>query len=739
MNAVQKKTLLPLILILILSLVLSACGSGFLKEEPAKPPAEETVEVPAEPPPAEASSHPEAAVRTIFTLDGGEQQIPLAPPATFPDLISRKVERGEWERGEGIMVLLKTFAGEIDPGQLEVDFTAIEGDASDVTEMASDYLDSPETDSETASEIERLLRVLIPTQEILDRISQTENQSARSGGIYHTSASLQDGASAACAGLEDEGFDAVIDSEATCYLYREIQQGAYRYRVYYPAWWKDEPDKLSWVDDTMSALQDSAEVYTQLGDLEDINIVFSPVQPDDLQNTLAYRTPVAEDQPCPITILPKGLGGGTDRYQQTLAHEIFHCFQAWNMTENSGDTGEWWEEGSAEYFSNVVFPSTNDEHRFLDDYHNWAPYNTWFEFSYENFLLFQYLGNQLGNETVIQLLQETSAKGGIPAQQQYLTDYPNLHNLFQNFVVATLSTGIPDTSGEMITYPSAVVRPLRNITTETREVFPIEPFAAGRFGISYQEQKLYLQQVEIEENILHASAPNPDRRDPAAWGDLPEEVRSFCEEDHIYVLAATTLNSAGTLAVEVTEVQEASCDPCLLGTWQVDNDSFTRSLEEAMNDAAAEADTGDPSIQVQQVTGEMTLSFNEKGRMHLASDGLNLPLQFLMDDAVFMETRVKITADGAASYTADGEVLTGSDYQYESEGTGGLDFGQFATGEVTVKLTLPQLLELGSLFGAPPTDPNDTDIPYQCSDDTLHWMTDRDNPLLLRRVRNKPR
>ena len=51
--------------------------------------------------------------------------------------------------------------------------------------------------------------------------------------------------------------------------------------------------------------------------------------------------------------------------QQTIAHEMFHCYQYTNLRPQTinlpNAINDWWVEGTAEFFGATVYPTNNDE------------------------------------------------------------------------------------------------------------------------------------------------------------------------------------------------------------------------------------------------------------------------------------------------------------------------------------------------------------------------------------------
>jgi hypothetical protein len=75
--------------------------------------------------------------------------------------------------------------------------------------------------------------------------------------------------------------------------------------------------------------------------------------------------PVPEEGICQVRTFHKWttwIGPHDNWAKQALAHELYHCVQQYKLGRKSASPGSLWvDEGSANYFSNLVFPKTNYE------------------------------------------------------------------------------------------------------------------------------------------------------------------------------------------------------------------------------------------------------------------------------------------------------------------------------------------------------------------------------------------
>jgi hypothetical protein len=226
--------------------------------------------------------------------------------------------------------------------------------------------------------------------------------------------------------------------------------------------------------------------------------------------------------------------------------------------------------------------------------------------------------------------------------------------LFQQFVVDYLSVGIPDTGGGVIQVERPALTSLESITDEGTQSFDVTAFVATRFGLAYEAEKRFLQEGEVQGNGRHSTARREERRNPAAWSDLPPEIRSYCDEPVIYGLAVTTVEPTFTFNAEISLVEEAECDPCLLGTWRLVPESFAAFLNQMMQEqGVAEGMPAGMSFDV-QIAGDNLMQFLENRQIVTRRDGF----QIIITSPGAPSIETTIYGSGSGRYLADGEVLT---------------------------------------------------------------------------------
>jgi hypothetical protein len=139
------------------------------------------------------------------------------------------------------------------------------------------------------------------------------------------------------------------------------------------------------------------------------------------------------DESCSVFIYPASLGDTVAGFQQVIAHELFHCFQAFNFDVRGSylayPASAWWVEGSATYFSNVAYPAVNLEWEHTGEFDSRSRTVALTQMSYEATFFFQHLGNTIGNKAIIGLLDTLPVGGDEASHQAALRPPQNGHAL----------------------------------------------------------------------------------------------------------------------------------------------------------------------------------------------------------------------------------------------------------------------------------------------------------------------
>ena len=197
--------------------------------------------------------------------------------------------------------------------------------------------------------------------------------------------------------------------------------GGYEYRIFLEA--GIDPDdlqpQLSWMAEAIDETVGEYRWITSAGLGDVLFFIFVTSSPSataegETNYVMAAASRNYESsprEPCPITFYPYGMTAGYEDFKQALAHEAFHCIQSthfWDQMDIGSRDNRWWIEGTAMYFSNVVYPDFNKEWPFSQSYDpgdGSVGAMTLFDHVYGSNFFFQDLSNHIGKEDTVVLIQ----------------------------------------------------------------------------------------------------------------------------------------------------------------------------------------------------------------------------------------------------------------------------------------------------------------------------------------------
>lgn len=632
-------------------------------------------------------------------------------PAEALDLMLEQVEAGELALEDGVLGLMRSLAGE--GGGAEIELVAPGGvefnSGWGLSEIAYQLYQESD-DPELKAELDRLLRMLAPPQEALARYAAPSETFEANGGRSQPGLSRQ----ISCSDVWHEGFPESEGPSPTCLLYDSFNAGGYEFWVYYPTQMHENANEMAHIKAAFDALKESQAKYSELVQVRSVDIVFSPLSAATIGGPATGAAMVPSFDPgelgtkaCPITVFKGGLEMAVDEFKQIIAHELFHCIHLWRKGVSGYSDLSWYNEGMAEYFSNVVYPNVNHEYKSVAKFHVRSVEESIFEMSYENTVFFQFLGNTYGDAWLIQFLDgmPTAGKG---AALSYLGGLPGMDQLFQDFAQAYMQGEILDTS-------QAFLPGERLIPDENLVIFPsvgqlrleAKPFQVERASLLFEPEMRY----ELGLELVGEKAKENARKDGEGdWMPLPDTV-SACEDPvgFIEVLTTTTPDSissiAATFDISVELEQENECDQCLVGVWE------TAIADSDYWDAVI-AGTADQETQLDTVAGLRRYIFYEDSAYKSMTEGYTLVWQG--PNVAGNVSVLTSTVDGFATgtYNTEGGVLLQlivetSDFQQVTVTTVSGPLGTFSSNPqvTTPKDDAPQATDEGA--------------PYECSATTL--------------------
>jgi len=666
--------------------------------------------------------------------------IPEPLPSGYMELLQNKIASGEWIQEEGLVTLLKMFVGEIQVSEADLGQGVLNTEGTGILQWAGYYLQTG-TDQAAKDEITRLINLLVPSQESLDRFSIPEEQAfGRGPGLAATT--WQDSAAAftadrsyqteeeECASLWSLGFPVPTLPSFPCFQFRDLVIAGNHYKVYYPLAWHGDASKNSYYLATLQAIQKTIAKYQDYGTVGPIYFVFSTVNSGRFHAITYVKSFTAiidaahpDLEACPIIIQPSALGDPAgEPFMQLMAHEMFHCFQAWNLNHQllgPGNDSKWWSEGTAEYFSNVVYPAVNNEHQYKNAFSRKSITVPLMEMDYENFAFFQFLGSRIDPEGVIAMLRTMPITPGRVAQITALAAVPGMEDTFEEFVQAIMDNTLEDTDKSVIDFEENFTNQVYFSDIGSKD-FSGKPFVVARYLVGFPNKKRIVFETTSSDgggrSAWHLSELVGE------WEPLslfPTDTVGGCDEllYKLYVITATP-GTERTSSIAATTVTEIPCgsDECLIGRWEATNDSIVSYMQSVV-DAG-----GDNVPTVESVTGTMFMEF---GADSIGSGGYeNLKVHETGVGGV-ASTEVFVTFNGFSSgpYAANGSSLTGL-----SE-----------TADIVVTVQIPSVGSTTVPFKQEDF-PVSTGVPtrYTCEGDTLTMWPPADGAAPIIYIRTSP-
>ena len=594
---------------------------------------------------------------------------PPPPPSDFAAVLDAEVAAGAIGYEDGLIRLLRSFLGDPEISLPAAYDNVVTREGNGIVERAGDYI-AAGTDEAAKAEMQRLLDLIVPSTEQLEAYSQTAEVNLGGPGLTRPVAQVD------CAALWLAGFPLEGVSTYPCFEYTRTEvPGVATYTVYFPAAWVGNPTYSPWFEQANAAANESLQVLGRYGGFDDVSLIFSFL-PGARANYLAttHDYEGTRRETCPILIYPIALTLSEGEFKQTVAHEIFHCYQFRNLEGQMmvpQATRRWWSESSAEYFSNVVYPEFDYEFGWIDTFDFNSETVPIYRMGYENFGLMQFLANEWGNPGLIRFLGTLPTSGNADDQRDRLASAEGIEDLFHEFGKDYLDSFITDTGGSMIPF-SPTLGPTVDIPQDHffREFNP-QAFVLDRRQLIFAEDTRFEVLGETVGTVGRDSANLALAA--RAWAPLPTTVDSACGEDH-YVLLLTNVQPSGgpTMLYELETTGEEledghECESCLLGTWTLDNASaFRRASTESASASPGFAGTG-VEVAPSAVFGVMQLTFLQDGTARGVLEGWGETSLAVGPDGSF-ETGVTYAGSGRAQWRVDTDESTDQRYVYFEAG-----------------------------------------------------------------------
>lgn len=497
---------------------------------------------------------------------GDESAVDAAELAAFDalpyddgqDLLDTGIEAGTWTEVEGLRAILSVLLGELPADAIDGFDELRRASHGRLIDRVVEVLDDPAVDAAERADLARLASFFLDDE--FPGVPAEDWDPARPTGLRR----IEQQRGSGCQQVEESIHFKAPDTRL-CYVRYTNDAGDI---VYVPT---DEAISVD-PDAVFEVLEIARTGYRELAETE-----LPPVWVLLSTNEL----PVKPDQPDRLT-WGHALGGGprggvcrialfaarethaTLRMNMLIAHELFHCIQ--DRWPGSG-LDEMTTEGGAEYFSYKLLGDC-DPVRWGPQLDRDTARGSLLQQSYPGWFFWAFLedGGQMSVQEIAQLHRDIA--GGVPIDRAVNSAVPDLPATLNEFYVRLIGPGVAcGYKGSFFTD-----------TITVSETGPIEVREALWYGLRYRLE--YSKGIHFEQRDGGAGpigmAPDDDSRSESGWVKFATDVRPTCKDDDTWIVVpgSATDDSIEEREIEVFTADDANCDPCMLGTWQLDLDSI---------------------------------------------------------------------------------------------------------------------------------------------------------------------
>jgi hypothetical protein len=400
----------------------------------------------------------------------------------------------------------------------------------------------------------------------------------------------------------------------SCKLFKQYNSSEANFKIYYSTQNGDQvsANKKQRMLDAIQALKDAYSTYGQTishytsRHLPSATIIFIGFNSPN-NNMLEYaRTFVKHAQAgeaCPIIIYDNLIHNNNSpispaQFKQIVAHEYFHCTQyalfPQQMYGPGGDEASaisitnWWTEGSAEYYSNVVYPHTNFEYRNAKFYNPDIPIHKQSN-PYSTAPFFQALEKFVPANEMGLLFKSLPTSGGEDDQITSLRNFRMMSKYFHQFAKDMENQTIKDTGGgygpTVYHHHYKSTHLIKKVKQQTISV-KVTPWTIQNYLFKFPTEGYYRIHIPQLDGVQVSFRKKGSKKFEEFFYMFPKTVDTGCSTKDVeieYLVTYTGSSSAPLPFSFEIEYEESPCvcnqattglDKCLVGTWTLDNQSI---------------------------------------------------------------------------------------------------------------------------------------------------------------------
>jgi hypothetical protein len=647
-------------------------------------------------------------------------------PQSLAELYQTRLAAGDWTEGQGLVNLLGLYTGSATEQEAIGNHAVSEFELTGLMRMADQYLVANPS-GDLHDEIQKQVDLLVAPIDQLQRFSRPGNQAGEgthdANLILPSQSETPTGDQAQCQSLWAEGFRST--TPVICFEYSERNVSGTDIWLYYPSWWPDDEPKRAYLISILEGAATAVSDYNAYGPnpLPPVSMVVTELPGYHPGTTVRDNTLMAVARSfefpamdCYVGLFPYLFTFTQLQTEQAVAHEMFHCYEYKNLPEQvsgpASSATDWWVEGAAEYFSNVVYPGVNLEHQWL----NQLPLimrdqRSLFTWSYKSNIFFQYLENrpELGRNGILQLLRSMPVSGNQTEQTVALATFPNMDHIFHDFALAIADQSIMDTNGSSIRFEV----PTQVLTSFGSEATPGSSFYAPRFVVEIWPIT-FARGLDFSLTLTINTGPGlNDTRSvstPGAWSALPGTLSTSCLEGSYYLVMTQTSvpepNQYDVLLRADSRPAANECDTCLVGTWRMDLPSYLTHLNALISRAA-------PDLVYTDIDGTVLAEFTPEMSVTQTIDNLSVSAQMDVAGLGLQQFSFIMTGSSDATYTLARNRITYLSFSDD------IDVTTILNGQSMAAPTEADYMSSGPLG---------TGATYTCSGNTLNLTPRYENP-----------
>lgn len=326
----------------------------------------------------------------------------------------------------------------------------------------------------------------------------------------------------------------------------------------------------------------AAEAIGRLGgvELEDVTILladdFPPLERGRLSD-IAGQTDFTYDSECHVLFYLAGPASDTTYTASIVAHELFHCVQTANLTTaqmtsggaGTGVGGDWWLEGSADWFAALAVPDPALMPANVASFDARTPTTPINRLAYSASIFFLWLAAEEGADRIVPFLR-TMANSRSEAAQRAAMAAALPQERWLDFAEAYLDGAIRYPDGRPLGSSPQAGDAWDWSATRTQRLV-LEPFVLARATATFQCGRW-------RASVAPASAHSARPESGGGWAPLPEEIDANAASGGARYRYAAMSAAPSQVTMNIVGTKESGCgdcagvrttDACLVGAWRL--------------------------------------------------------------------------------------------------------------------------------------------------------------------------